>query len=128
MPTILIADDSRFQVQLISGWLAEGGFTVTTAFDALQAGMTALRTSPGAIILDINMPCGSGIEVLKRLRMSTKTQHIPVVVVSGDTKPEIEEAARSLGCTEFLHKPVERDQLFDALSRVLHQPIDAKTH
>jgi CheY-like chemotaxis protein len=38
-----------------------------------------------AIVLDLNMPGGSGIEVLKTLRRSTRTQHIPVVVVSGST-------------------------------------------
>jgi len=128
MPNILIADDSRFQVQLLSGWLAESGFAVVTAFDALQAWMSALRAAPDAIILDINMPAGSGLEVLKRLRMSTKTRHIPVIVVSGDNKPEVEEAARGLGVADFLHKPVEREQLCDTLSRVLGQPADANSH
>jgi len=122
MHKILIADDSRFQVQVLSGWLAESGFAVVTSFDALQAWMTALRTAPDAIILDINMPAGSGIDVLKRLRMSSKTQQIPVVVVSGDNKVEVEKAARDLGVSEFLHKPVEREQLCNTLSRVLGQP------
>ncbi len=128
MHKILIADDSRFQVQMLSGWLTESGFAVVTSFDALQAWMAALRAAPDAIILDINMPGGSGIEVLKRLRMSTKTQQIPVVVVSGDSKVEVEQAARDLGVSEFLHKPVEREQLCNTLARVLHQPVDANSH
>jgi CheY-like chemotaxis protein len=81
MSKILVADDSRFQVALLTAALEQRGFEVVVALDAMQAGMVALRTSPDAIVLDINMPGGSGIEVLKRLKRSTKTQRIPVVVV-----------------------------------------------
>jgi CheY-like chemotaxis protein len=77
MARILIADDSRFQVQLIAAYLEPRGFVVVSAGDALQTWMKALREKPEAIVLDINMPGGTGIEVLKRLRMSATTQHIP---------------------------------------------------
>jgi twitching motility two-component system response regulator PilH len=83
MAKVLIADDSRVQVFLVKTALEQKGFQVIVAMDAMQAGMTALRNAPDAIILDINMPGGSGLEVLKRLRMSTKTQLIPVIVVAG---------------------------------------------
>lgn len=97
MAKILIADDSRFQVQLVSSCLTPRGFAVVSAGDALQTWMMALREKPEAIVLDINMPGGTGIEVLKRLRMSSKTQHIPVVVVSGSSEPNIERTVKELG-------------------------------
>ncbi len=81
--------------------------------------MSALRDAPDAIVLDINMPAGSGIDVLKKLRMSTKTQQIPVVVVTGTSDPEMERIARELGVAEFLHKPVDPGQLHAILSRLL---------
>jgi CheY-like chemotaxis protein len=118
MPKILIADDSRFQVQLLTSYLGKG-FEVTSASDALQAWMGALRIRPDVILLDINMPGGTGLEVLKRLRMSSKTQHIPVVVVSGNETEETETAVRDLGAADFLHKPVEKEQLRSTVSRVL---------
>src|ERR1700739_634097 len=107
MPTVLIADDSRFQGQQLASFLTPKGWEAVFAVDALQAWMAALRSGPQLILLDINMPGGTGIEVLKRLRMSTKTQHIPVIVVSGDENPATEETARRLGAVDFLHKPVE---------------------
>jgi len=119
MAKILIADDSRFQVQLISACLAERGFAVISAGDALQTWMTALREKPEAIILDINMPGGTGVEVLKRLRMSAKTQHIPVVVVSGSSDPNIEKTVRDLGARNFLGKPVDPKQLGELMSALL---------
>jgi CheY-like chemotaxis protein len=126
MPRILIADDSRVQIHIFSTYLAAKGFTVAVAVDALQAWMSALREMPDAIVLDINMPAGSGIEVLRKLRMSIKTQHIPVVVVTGTSDPETERKARELGAAEFLHKPVEPGQLHAILARLL-APGEAST-
>ena len=126
MAKILIADDSRVQIHIFSAFLAAKGFTVAVAVDALQAWMSALREMPDAIVLDINMPAGSGIEVLRKLRMSIKTQHIPVVVVTGTSDPETERKARELGAAEFLHKPVEPGQLHAILTRLL-APGDAST-
>ena len=119
MSRILIADDSRFQVELLSKALRESGFEVTSALDALQAWMLALRILPDAIVLDINMPAGSGLEVLRRLKTSSKTQSIPVIVVSGNTEPSTEPMARHLGAAEFLRKPVDTSQLCGTLSRLL---------
>ena len=120
MSKILISDDSRFQAQLLASYLDSKDFEVTFAADALQAWTAALRSSPQVILLDINMPGGTGIEVLKRLRISTKTQNIPVIVVSGEQNPATESAARDLGAADFLHKPVEKDQLCAAINRALN--------
>jgi CheY-like chemotaxis protein len=121
MPKILIADDSRFQVQMLASWFGPKGFEVITALDSLQAWTAALRSNPDVILLDINMPGGTGIEVLRRLRMSSKTQHIPVVVVSGDENASTETIARHLGAADFLHKPVDRDRLCSSVHRLLPQ-------
>jgi len=120
MPKILIADDSRFQREMLALFLKSKGFESVFAVDALQAGMAALRSDPQLILLDINMPGGTGIEVLKRLRMSTKTQHIPVIVVSGEENPETEATVRGLGAVAFLRKPVEQEQLCAAVDSALH--------
>jgi two-component system, OmpR family, response regulator len=89
MAKILIADDSRFQVQLLATALKQKGHEITVAQDTVQAGMLALRFLPDVMILDINMPGGSGVEVLKRLRRSTRTQDILVIVVSGNCDADI---------------------------------------
>lgn len=119
MPKILVVDDSRFQLTLLRKTLEEKGFEVVAAQDVLQAGMVALRTAPDAIVLDINMPGGSGIDVVKRLKRSTKTQNIPVVVVSGNEDSDVREVALELGVVDFLVKPVDLDQLGRVLSSLL---------
>ena len=119
---ILIADDDPVYVRLVAGRLTAKGIEVVTAYDTMQAWMTAVRSQPDAIILDINMPAGTGHEFLKRLRMMAKTAHIPVVVVSGSIRPEERSEVMSSGADEYLPKPVDFDQLFAALRRLLGMP------
>ena len=119
MAKILVADDSRVQVFLVKTALEQKGFQVIAAMDAMQAGMSAVRNLPDAIILDINMPGGSGLEVLKRLRISTKTQLIPVIVVSGSIDEHVRQVAQELGVSNFLPKPVDTEQLCQRLTKLL---------
>ena len=124
MPKVLIADDSRFQRQILASSLLPKKFEIIFAVDALQAWMMALRSSPD-LLLDINMPGGTGIEVLKRLRVSNKTQQIPVIVVSGDETATTEATARELGALDFLHKPVDQQKLNDDVNRALGMQANA---
>ncbi|HET7207709.1 MAG TPA: response regulator [Terriglobales bacterium] len=119
MATVLIADDSKFQVQLLSSYLSDQGYEVLTAMDAMQGSMAAMRHSPDAIVLDINMPGGTGFEVLKRLKNSTKTQHIPVVIVSGSEMDP--EAAKRIGAAAYLHKPIDAAQLCDTVGKLISE-------
>ena len=119
MPKILIADDSRFQVQTLSSWFSPKGFEVITALDAFQTWTFALRTGPDVILLDINMPAGNGIDILQKLRGSPKTKHILVIVITGDQNPATEAEARKLGAADFLHKPVDQDRICAAVDRAL---------
>ena len=78
-----------------------------------------MRLAPAAVILDINMPGGTGLEVLKRLKSSSKTNLIPVIVLSGSADPADVQNVIDLGADEFLGKPPDFDQLEGALSRLL---------
>jgi DNA-binding response OmpR family regulator len=103
---------------MLASFLLPRKFEIIFAVDALQTWMMALRSSPDLILLDINMPGGTGIEVLKRLRVSSKTQQIPVIVVSGEQNPAIESMSRELGAVDFLHKPVDEQNLSRVVDRV----------
>ncbi len=118
MATVLIADDSKIQVQQLSYWLKDFGFSVVSAADALQAVKKASQTFPDAIILDLNMPAGSGITVLRELKSSIKTSRIPVLVVSGSAV-SMEPLVRSMGAVGYLQKPLTYETFFAALTQML---------
>ena len=117
---ILVADDDKVHVHLLTNLLKKRGFGVTVAYDGLQAWSTALRLKPDAILLDIHMPAGSGFEVLRKLKSSTKTSQIPVIVVSGSVKPDEVVTIETLGADEFVRKPADPDLLFERLRGVLN--------
>ena len=117
--TALVADDDRVQTLMLATRLKAKGFKVTVAYDAVQTWIAAIKTLPDVIILDIQMPGGTGIAVLKQLKASTKTSQIPVIVLSGSIDPQIVPTVIDLGADEFLPKPVDLDELYRTLSRLL---------
>lgn len=116
---ILVADDDRALSALLATFLEKQGFEVRVTFDALQTWMVALRTRPAAILLDIKMPGGTGLDVLKKLKGSTKTITIPVVAISAVNDPNLPTQAKSLGAEEFMAKPLDLPQVYEVLCRLL---------
>jgi CheY-like chemotaxis protein len=120
MPTVLIVDDDRVLSHLVTSLLREKGHKTITAFDAVQALMAAKRSPPvDAIVLDINMPGGSGEETLRKLKMSSKTSNIPVIILSGSIDGTGQERVMALGAQAVLSKPLVPEELFEALTKAL---------
>jgi DNA-binding response OmpR family regulator len=115
---VLIADDDRSFVELVSTRLRARGHQVLAALDAIQAFANAVRNVPDAIILDLNMPGGTGVEALKKIKNSTKTSGIPVIIASGLTDRKQVETVLALGAEVYLPKPVKFEILADALTRL----------
>ena len=109
--TILIADDDRVLTQVLSVRLKQAGYGVVVVYDAVQAIRKALRDPPAAILLDVSMPGGTGLLVLRRLKNSITTKRIPIIVISGSTDSETRATVKSLGADEFLAKPPDFERL-----------------
>jgi CheY-like chemotaxis protein len=118
--TILVVDDDRVLSTLVASLLRAKGHKTFVAFDAVQAMMVAMRRPPvNAIVLDVNMPGGSGEETLKKLKDSTRTSDIPVIILSGSIDAAGQERVRALGAAAVLSKPLVPEELFEALATAL---------
>ncbi len=122
--TILIADDDRVLAGVLTARLKKDGYKVVVAFDAMQAIMAALRNPPAAVLLDVNMPGGTGLQVLRQLRSSTKTSQVPIIVISGSLEPETEKTVRELGADDYVRKPPDYDLLVGKINQLLKQGGD----
>jgi two-component system, response regulator, stage 0 sporulation protein F len=120
--TIVVADDDRSVVILVSEFLRKKGFHVVPAFDAMQAMMGIRQATPKAVIMDVNMPGGTGLDVLQKLKAMTKTSQIPVLILTASLDPSRADEVRALGADEFLTKPVDLKQLHAALLQALGRP------
>jgi DNA-binding response OmpR family regulator len=119
---IVVADDDRVVVTLVTEFLRKKGFTVFPAFDSMQAMLGARQHKPKVLILDIAMPGGSGMDVLKKLKMSNQTTQIPIIILTGSTDATMRDGALDLGAEEFLTKPVDLKALHAAILRALGRP------
>lgn len=116
---VLVADDDRVISHLLCAVLREVGHEPVPAFDAMQVMMFAMRApQPDVILLDINMPGGTGVEALRKLKASSRTMLIPVVVLSGSLDPTMPGVMRDLGAVDFLAKPPRLDEVIATLERV----------
>jgi DNA-binding response OmpR family regulator len=116
---ILIADDDPVMAATLSGALKARGYTVVLARDAMQAFMFAVQQQPNAILLDFNMPAGTGLGALTRLQASARTSSIPVLVVSGSTDLTLPATVRAEGAQGFFKKPVDLEALCARLEELL---------
>jgi DNA-binding response OmpR family regulator len=112
---ILIADDEPETCTVVAAILKKAGHQTVMARDAMQTVFTAVQRSPDLIILDVMMPAGTGVGALEKLKLSTRTSHIPVIVLSAITDRARIEKVRELGAVEFLPKPVDADALLSAV-------------
>ena len=124
--TVLIADDDPTAVTLMSAALRKAGIQVVVARDAMQAVMGTHRTRPDLILLDVNMPGGTGLSALKKIKSSTHTQLAPVIVISGSDDATMPQQVLDLGALEFLKKPVNVADLQRKVCGLLGVPVPAE--
>ena len=118
---VLLAADDRVITHLLPTTLRRHGVEVVVAHDAMQALMSAVRSPPDAIVLDVHMPGGTGIEALRKLKASSKTSAIPVIVISASGTSETPDQVKALGADAFLLKPIDPDALYEVLRNTLGQ-------
>ena len=119
MASILVVDNDRVFSHLLASLLRGKGHKVLSAIDAVQATMLAMKSPPDAIILDINMPAGSGEDCFHKLKMSARTSQIPIIVLSGNGDTTARKSLSHNGAAATLSKPLVPSDLFAALDRVL---------
>jgi CheY-like chemotaxis protein len=81
-PVVLVVDDDKSIVDLLSHTLKQRGYTVMGAYDGREAMAAVARAKPDAILLDLRMPVMDGYAVLEELKTSEETMDIPVVIMS----------------------------------------------
>jgi signal transduction histidine kinase/DNA-binding response OmpR family regulator len=114
-PLVVAIEDDRPSLELLTLYLEGAGVEVVGARDGPSGLETVRRRHPAAVVLDIRLPEMDGWEVLTALKADPVTAEIPVVVVS-----MLDERGMgfALGAAEYLVKPVSREHVLAALSRV----------
>ncbi len=108
---ILVVDDDAAARDAMAALLRDEGYRVTTARDGLSAFEAIERDPPALVVTDVQMPRGDGYQLLKRLRATRATEHLPVLLVSALGQPARRVIGLDLGADDFLVKPVDPGEL-----------------
>lgn len=108
---VLVVDDSEDMVMLLTEFLEDAGYRVTTAEDGNQAMERIQRELPDLIILDALMPKMSGFEVVGKIKSDSATRLIPVIMLTGLSDINDKIRGIELGVDDFITKPFNRLEL-----------------
>lgn len=115
---ILVVDDDACMRELLRVHLANAGYDVTSAEDAVVAGKRLLNERrPDLLIVDVQMPYMNGIELVNAIRAESGMEALPVILIS--SRDSFESAALLLGA-QYLVKPFTKDDLLRTVVACLH--------
>ena len=119
---ILLAEDDERIVKAITVRLNAKGYEVLAAYDAIMAMQKTMELHPDLILLDINMPGGNGLTLAERLKNSSKTSNIPIIILTASKQPDLQQQAIDLGAIAFFEKPFDFDELLATVRAALDHP------
>lgn len=117
---IMIVDDEMINIEVVKAYLEEEGFFnfLTTTRSTIAIDMVR-NEKPDIVLLDINMPQVSGLDILETMRNDRELKLIPAIVLTASHDPQIKLNALRLGASDFLAKPVDPSELMLRLQNVL---------
>ena len=115
MQTILIVEDDRLITRALDIRLSAHGHAIRCESDAIGAMDAALADAPDVVVLDINLPGGSGLMLAERLLADPSTTDVPVIFITASRQPRLRERAAELSAVAFLEKPFAAAALLDAI-------------
>lgn len=121
LPRALIADDSLSVRRALEQLLRDAGFEVDAARDGLEALGVLNRHTPDVILLDLEMPKLSGLEVASFVRQTDQFKHVPVVMITSRTGDKHKQMAEEAGVDLLLTKPYSDEYLLEYLQRRLSE-------
>jgi DNA-binding response OmpR family regulator len=117
---LLIDDDARL-VALVGDYLRGAGFEVESA-GSLAEGRTRLAgTLPDALVLDLMLPDGDGLEFCRELRAAPRTRSLPLLMLTARGEPTDRVVGLELGADDYLGKPFEARELLARLKALLRR-------
>ncbi len=124
MPSILVVDDEPKIVRLVADYLADAGFTVTTARSGDEALMRVRTESPALVVLDLGLPGLDGLDVTRAIR---REGELPIIIVTARDDETDRIVGLELGADDYVTKPFSPRELVARVRAVLRRHSAAGT-
>ena len=125
---ILVVDDNRVILKILSNKLTSNGYDVLTAEDGSAAVATARREKPDLMLLDLHFPpdvaFGGGVPwdgflIMEWVRRMGEGREIPIIVITGDEPAKSDQRALAAGAVSVFHKPINHAALLVTIRETL---------
>ena len=118
--TVLIVEDNDLNMKLFHDLLEAHGYSTIQTKDGMEAMKLAREHRPDLILMDIQLPEISGLEVTKWLKEDPDLRRIPVVAVTAFAMKGDEEKIRQGGCEAYIAKPISVVKFLETVAKLLN--------
>jgi len=118
---VLIVDDEKDFVEMLSDRLQAKGYEIIKAFDGAEGLEKARASKPDLIILDIIMPKMDGFDVCRKLKIDKEYKKIPVIMLTAKFQHSDINFADEMGADTYITKPLELGLLSDKIKELLRK-------
>lgn len=118
--TVLVVEDNDLNMKLFHDLLEAHGYNILQTKDGMEALRLARKHQPDLILMDIQLPEVSGLEVTKWIKEDDTLKSIPVVAVTAFAMKGDEEKIREGGCEAYIAKPISVTSFLQTVERFLN--------
>lgn len=118
---ILVIEDQKAIRENIQELLEIKGFDVQSADHAADGIEKVFSFAPDLVVTDLMLPDFSGIELIEKIRTIDGFSEIPVIIITGNNKPETFRSSMTRGADDYLSKPFKAQELYDSIASQLHK-------
>lgn len=119
MSTILVVEDGLTDMEIISRYLQQAGFSVISAKSSEEAQEKLSSSKPDLIFLDVILPGKSGYEICRELKNNPTTSAIPVIFCSTKNTDVDKMWGTMLGADAYISKPIDKQELEGAIKQLI---------
>ncbi len=120
--TVLIVEDNELNMKLFHDLLSAHGYRTILTRNGIEALSLARQHRPDLILMDIQLPEVSGLEVTKWIKDDDQLRSIPVIAVTAFAMKGDEERIRAGGCEAYISKPISVMTFLDTVRRFAGRP------
>jgi len=117
--TVMIVEDNELNMKLFNDLLEAKGYSTIQTRNGMEALDLARAHKPDLILMDIQLPEVSGLEVTKWLKEDDALHHIPVIAVTAFAMKGDEERIRQGGCEAYISKPISVARFLETVATYL---------
>lgn len=120
---ILIVEDNDLNLKLFRDLLGANGYVTFETKEGIEAIAMTRNIQPDLIVMDIQLPEISGLDITRKIKADGDIRHIPVIAVTAFAMKDDEEKIMSAGCEAYLSKPIAIDDFLATIRRFLEPAL-----